>query len=207
MPVAPLASRLKRPADNAKSGVPFESETTQFISLAVLGGFVFIGVKQNMHYVIGSGPAGVACAKALLARGAQVVMLDAGLELEPARAQIVCRLAARAPAKWAAADLAAVRSAVVASAGGLSTKLSFGSNFPYAEAEEKIPWTGNGVGLHPSLALGGFSNVWGAAMLPYRDEDMDGWPVKNAELARHYRAVLEFTGLAAQRDELEEWFP
>lgn len=40
--------------------------------------------KKIMHGVIGSGPAGVACAKALLARGANMLMLDAGLELEPA---------------------------------------------------------------------------------------------------------------------------
>jgi len=36
-----------------------------------------------MHCVIGSGPVGAACAQALLARGANVLMLDAGLELEP----------------------------------------------------------------------------------------------------------------------------
>src|ERR1017187_9711674 len=144
MPVAPLASRLKRPADNAKSGVPFESETTQFISLAVLGGFVFIGVKQNMHYVIGSGPAGVACAKALLARGAQVVMLDAGLELEPERAEIVRQLAARQPAEWTAADRALLRGAVKIGAAGLPTKLVFGSDYPYAATEENIPRTEHG---------------------------------------------------------------
>jgi len=160
-----------------------------------------------MHYVIGSGPAGVACAKALLARGARVVMLDAGLELEPERAQIARRLAAQPPVKWAAADRAILKSAIVANASGLANKLAFGSNYPYAETEEKIPWTGRGVGLCPSLALGGFSNVWGAAMLPNRDEDMADWPVKNAELAPHYRAVLGFTGLAAQRDDLEELFP
>jgi choline dehydrogenase-like flavoprotein len=159
-----------------------------------------------MHYVIGSGPAGVACAQALLARGARVVMLDAGLELEPARAQIVRRLAARPPADWAAADRASVQGAA-AGAAGLPTKLAFGSNYPYAETEENIPWAGHGVGLSPSLALGGLSTVWGAAMLPYRDVDIADWPVKNAELAQHYRAVLAFTGLAAQRDDLEELFP
>jgi choline dehydrogenase-like flavoprotein len=160
-----------------------------------------------MHCVIGSGPAGVACAKALLARGASVVMLDAGLELEPERAQIVRRLAASQPAEWTAADRATVQGAVAAGAAGLPTKLAFGSNYPYAETEEKIPWTGRGGGLCPSLALGGLSTVWGAAMLPYRDEDIADWPVKNAELERHYRAVLAFTGLAAQRDDLEELFP
>ena len=40
-----------------------------------------------MHCVIGSGPAGVACAKALLARGAGVLILDAGLEPDRARPQ------------------------------------------------------------------------------------------------------------------------
>jgi choline dehydrogenase-like flavoprotein len=160
-----------------------------------------------MHCVIGSGPAGVACAKALLARGANVVMLDGGLELEPERAQLVRRLAACQPAKWAAADRAILQGSLAASAAGLPSKLAFGSNYPYAETEEKIPWTGRGVGLSPSLALGGFSTVWGAAMLPYRDQDIPDWPVKNADLAQHYRAVLAFTGLAAQRDDLEELFP
>ena len=33
-------------------------------------------------YVIGSGPAGVSCAKALLHQGAAVTMLDAGVRLD-----------------------------------------------------------------------------------------------------------------------------
>ena len=160
-----------------------------------------------MHYVIGSGPAGVACAKALLARGAQVVMLDAGLELEPERAEIVRQLAASQPAEWTAADRALLRGAVKIGAAGLPTKLVFGSDYPYAATEENIPRTEHGTGLCPSLALGGLSNAWGAAMLPHRDEDIADWPVKNAELEQHYRAVLAFTGLAAQRDDLEELFP
>src|SRR5208283_4778101 len=58
------------------------------------------GQRKIMHCVIGSGPAGVACARALLARGANVLMLDAGLELEPERAQVVSRLASAKPAEW-----------------------------------------------------------------------------------------------------------
>ena len=41
---------------------------------------------SELCYVIGSGPAGVACAKALLDAGRRVRMLDAGLTLEPERA-------------------------------------------------------------------------------------------------------------------------
>ena len=160
-----------------------------------------------MHCVIGSGPAGVACAKGLLARGASVLMLDAGLELEPARAGIVTRFAAAKPAEWNPSQMAELKAGMDADATGVPLKLLFGSDFPYRETEEKISWRGRGIGLRPSLALGGLSNVWGAAMLPYRDEDIAGWPVNNSELAQHYRAVTAITGLAAQRDDLAEIFP
>jgi choline dehydrogenase-like flavoprotein len=160
-----------------------------------------------MHCIIGSGPAGVACAKALLARGATVLMLDAGLELEPGRAQTVRQCAALKPDTWTAEQSALLKSGMIADAKGIPLKLVFGSDFPYRETEEKIPWRNHGTGLKPSLALGGLSNVWGAAMLPYRDADIADWPIKNSDLAPHYRAVAGFTGLAAQRDDLEEIFP
>jgi len=160
-----------------------------------------------MHCVIGSGPAGVACAKALLARGARVLMLDAGLELEPDRARIVQQCAATPPAAWQPGPIAMLKEGMTGDARGVPLKRVFGSDFPYRETEEKIPWRPHGIGLKPSLALGGLSNVWGAAMLPYRDTDISDWPVQNTELAPHYRAVAAFTGLAARRDDLEEIFP
>jgi choline dehydrogenase-like flavoprotein len=159
-----------------------------------------------MHCVIGSGPAGIACAKALRARGAEVLMLDAGLELEPERARLVRQLAATKPSAWTSRDLARLKIGANAKADDIS-KLLFGSDFPYRETETHIPWRGKNIGLRPSLALGGLSNVWGAAMLPHRDADIADWPVENAELAQHYHAVTEFTGLSAQRDDLEEIFP
>lgn len=160
-----------------------------------------------MHCVIGSGPAGVACAKALLARGATVLMLDAGIGLEPERAEIVRQLASQNPSQWAAESAAVLKNATTVSRGRIPQKLLFGSDFPYREAEQHVAWRGKNASVRPSLALGGFSTVWGAAMLPYRDDDLENWPVKSRELAPHYRAVLEFTGLAAQRDGLEKSFP
>jgi choline dehydrogenase-like flavoprotein len=160
-----------------------------------------------MHCVIGSGPAGVACAKALLARGASVLMLDAGLELEPERAKIVHQLANTKPVDWNPAQITALKGSMAPDATGILLKLLFGSDFPYRETEEKIPWKNNGTGLKPSLALGGLGNVWGAAMLPHRDEDISNWPIKSSDLAQHYRAVAEITGFAAQRDDLDEIFP
>jgi ferredoxin len=160
-----------------------------------------------MHCVIGSGPAGVACAKALLARGVRVLMLDAGIELEPGRAKIVRQFAETKPAAWNPDQVAGLKAGLAADATGVPLKMVFGSDFPYRETEDKIPWQNHGTSLKPSLALGGLSNVWGAAMLPYRDTDIAHWPVKNSDLVPHYRAVTEITGLAAQRDDLEEIFP
>jgi ferredoxin len=160
-----------------------------------------------MHCVIGSGAAGVACAKAILARGGQVLMLDAGLELEPERAQLACQLAATKPSAWTDGNIAALKGGMTAGAKGIPHKLLFGSDFPYRDTQEQTPWKSRGVSLYPSLALGGLSNTWGAAMLPHRDEDVADWPVKNADLAEHFRAVSAFTGLAAEHDDLEELFP
>jgi len=157
--------------------------------------------------VIGSGPAGVACAQALLAQGQRVTMLDAGLKLEWDLIQRVQELAAKSPADWSVAERASLQSKMVAGTKGIGQKLQFNSDFPYRETAEQIPWQGSDTGLLPSLAMGGFSNVWGAAMLPYRDEDLGGWPVCSADLAPHYRAVAAFTGLSAHEDDLNDWFP
>jgi ferredoxin len=160
-----------------------------------------------MHCVIGSGAAGVACAKAIVARGGQVLMLDAGLELEPERARLASQLAATKPSAWTPGNVAALKGGMTAGAKGIPHKLLFGSDFPYRDTKEQVPWESHSVNLYPSLALGGLSNTWGAAMLPHRDEDVADWPVKNADLAEHFRAVTAFTGLAAQHDDLEELFP
>src|SRR6516225_6738295 len=116
-----------------------------------------------MYCVIGSGPAGVACAKALLARGASVLMLDAGIELEPERAQIVRQLGSMKCSDWPPETVAALKGEMSVSGKGLPQKLAFGSNYSYRGAEEHTAWRGNGASVRPSLALGGFSTVWGAA--------------------------------------------
>ena len=164
-------------------------------------------ISTIMHYVIGSGPAGTACAMALLARGASVTMLDAGLELEADKAETIRQIAGKKPGQWTAQDRAAIRGEMPAGAKGIPLKLLFGSDFPYRETTELIPWRTRGADLLPTLALGGFSNVWGAAMLPHRDKDISDWPINHEDLSLHYQAVTEFTSLAAGNDDLKDWFP
>jgi choline dehydrogenase-like flavoprotein len=86
-------------------------------------------------------------------------------------------------------------------------KLSYGSDFPYRDANGGISVIQLGVEVISSCARGGLSNVWGGAVLPYRAEDTINWPITIDQLAPHYRAVFELMPLAAQRDDLEREFP
>jgi len=160
-----------------------------------------------MDCVVGSGPAGVACAAALLKRGHTVHMLDAGARLEPEREQIVARLSQSSPEEWSLEDRSWLTSGMNPDANGIPQKLLFGSEYPYRMTTSDLVISFDRVGLRPSFALGGLSTVWGAAMLPYAERDMVHWPITAQQLAPHYKAVLQLTGLSAENDDLAEFFP
>jgi choline dehydrogenase-like flavoprotein len=159
------------------------------------------------YVVVGSGPTGVACAHALLESGKEVLMLDAGEELELTRQQLVESLAAIPKEQWPPETVARLKESMAPTAAGVPLKYLFGSDFPYRRPAPGAIVQSEGVALQPSYATGGLSRVWGAAMLPYRAVDMKGWPLTAEALAPHYRAVLELTGLAAGSDDLEDYFP
>ncbi len=160
-----------------------------------------------LHYVIGSGPAGVACAHALLQRGAKVVLLDAGVALEKSRSELVARMSALPPTDWSREQIKDFKAGMTAGAKGIPLKLAYGSDYPYREADVHLPADYQGVALRPSLGRGGFSAVWGAAMMAYSDKDTANWPVRSGDLAEHYSAVAKLTGLSAVRDDLDKIFP
>ena len=162
---------------------------------------------EALHCVIGSGPAGVACASALLARGAKVKLLDAGVWLEPSRSELVAQMRRTTPDAWQPALVARLKEGTSANTKGIPLKMVYGSDFPYRECDQHVPVDFHGVALRASLARGGFTNVWGAAMMPYIDRDMAGWPIQVSDLAAHYAAVLKLTGLSAAHDNLEPLFP
>lgn len=159
-----------------------------------------------MYLVVGSGPAGVACAQALLEKGADVTMLDVGLACEPDRAALVERLRAVEPEQWDAESkkLISAQQMLPLGGGAIPIKLVYGSAFPYAyeEALEQ-----SGTNCLQSWAAGGLSNVWGAAMLPYHERDMLDWPFGPKALAPHYKAIARLTNLSGAHDALEQSFP
>jgi choline dehydrogenase-like flavoprotein len=158
------------------------------------------------YLVIGAGPAGAAAAKALTAEGQRVVVLDAGLTLEPERDAARRRMAATEPARWSAADVALTRFAAEGGAGA-GYKQLFGSDVAFRDDGAQQLHVHPGVAARPSYALGGLSNVWGAGVLPYTEDDLRGWPIGVGELRDAYRAVFSFMPYAAEEDELAERYP
>lgn len=160
-----------------------------------------------MNYVVGSGPAGISCAQGLLDRGAEVTLIDSGLTLEPATTIKVEALAGSDAQSWNTPHTAFLKENVGGGASGIRLKLAYGSDFPYRRVPGATSFICDGADTKPSYAQGGLSTVWGAAVLPYRQQDLDGWPITADDLAPAYRAVLKWMPLSARRDDLEELFP
>jgi choline dehydrogenase-like flavoprotein len=156
--------------------------------------------------VIGSGPAGVASAVALLNKGHRVWMLDGGAELEPEKAEKLVQLGKLDPAAWPGKASLWMRTGTKAAVNGL-LKLTYGSDFPYRKMPGSTETVSEGVYVQYSMGKGGLSATWGTAVMPYRQKDMARWPVTAKELEPHYRAVLDFMPVAQGRDGLDEDFP
>ena len=162
---------------------------------------------KNSYFVIGSGPSGIAAAYALVQRGCDVVMLDGGVELESSLQKRINGLKTEPPSQW---DKSLIRSFASNVSGSPKNfhKLIYGSDYPYRHVDKEIPQTSNNIGYFtPTLATGGFSNVWGAAILPACEDDITDWPISIEDLAPYYEEVLSFMPLAGRRDRLASRFP
>jgi choline dehydrogenase-like flavoprotein len=162
-------------------------------------------VTEAPDIVVGSGPAGVSAATARLARGRRVLMLDGGKVLDPAAEARRAGLAATDPGDWGPE----VRPGWMAPQfGGPPGQVRrYGSDFAMEAGGDTFADLPGWMGLRASRAAGGLSNLWGAAVLPYRQADMAGWPVTEADLAPHYRAVAGFLPVAGRKDDLAMLFP
>ncbi len=157
--------------------------------------------------VIGSGPAGVAAAQALCDMGHKVVMIDAGDKIETGRMSVFEALAQLEPEQWPPELAQRARNAFPVDIKQVPLKPAYGSLFPYALDDPDLPITCKNAETLPSLAYGGLSNAWGASILPFRRQDIADWPISLDQLEPHYKAVLRFVPIAAERDELSEILP
>jgi choline dehydrogenase-like flavoprotein len=157
--------------------------------------------------VIGSGPAGAAAAQGLCDAGLGVTVLDAGDRIEAERMELFDDLARSDPVHWPPELARRARSAFPADIKHVPHKPAYGSLFPYALDDSDLPIACENAETLSSLAYGGLSNAWGAAILPFREPDIRDWPISLEDLRPHYEAVLRFVPIAAERDELSEILP
>lgn len=160
-----------------------------------------------MIYIVGSGPVGISCAYALLKKGISVTMLDVGTTLESNKKKIVHILKDENKENWDKKLLQEVKKKMSVSASGLPKKLLFGSDFAYRGVAENLKIYTSQVDWSGSFSRGGLSNVWGAAILPYRQNDINDWPISLADLEPFYKHIFQFMNLSARKDSLEEIFP
>ena len=159
--------------------------------------------------VVGSGPSGVFAAHALAARGFAVTVLDVGETLDARRSAIVSRFRNLPPEEWPDDEHALIRQNATVGRDALPKKMHFGSDYIYAGdrpfaplamlAEGRVPF--------PTFAKGGFSNIWGAAVLPPDACDMADWPVSRGEMEPFFRAVAELLPLCGGEGTLSLFFP
>ena len=156
--------------------------------------------------VIGSGVAGVSAARALIARGLAVTILDVGETLDVQRRAVVDRLKRRTFVNSSGADISMIRGDAVMEPGGLPEKLHFGSDYIYA-TDRSFALTSALRAPYPTFAKGGFSNIWGAAILATDACDMADWPVSRPEMDPFFRKVAELLPLTGGGGTLSRSFP
>ena len=161
--------------------------------------------------IIGSGPAAAGAALALAADPRQqVTVIDVGATLEPDLRLTLGRLTTTAEASWTPADVERISHLPVRSEEGLlPQKRTYGSDFPFRDAGqlEGIEAVGPANRFVVSGAYGGFSNIWGAQIMPFSEPTFDRWPVTMAEMEPHYCTALNEMTLAGEEDDLAELFP
>ncbi len=161
--------------------------------------------------IIGSGPAAAGAALALAADPAhQVTVVDVGGTLEPELRTTLDRLATSREQSWSPADVEHIsHQPVPVPRGVLPQKRSYGSDYPFRDLGQLagIEALGPANDSVVSGAYGGFSNIWGAQIMPFSERTFERWPITRADMEPHYRTALGEMTLAGEDDDLAEMFP
>lgn len=140
----------------------------------------------------------------------RITVIDIGGRLEPERVAIHDSLAASSEDLWSDEDVEVIgRHAVPAESGALPEKRAYGSDFPFRDFGQ-LRGVRADRGANASVisgAYGGFSNVWGAQIMPFSRATFDGWPIAYEDMVPHYRVALDEMSLAGEEDGLAPTFP
>jgi hypothetical protein len=86
-------------------------------------------------------------------------------------------------------------------------KSTLGNDFPYIHFPFGPQFNQIRTRIPTSFANGGLSNVWGATLLPYAQEDIKDWPIDLADLAPYYRLLETLIPMSARKDNLANVYP
>ena len=160
--------------------------------------------NKKTYIVIGSGPSGVSCATALIKKNVNVLMIDSGYKIEKTKKSNIDKLYNLKPF-----DLLKTKNTShnTEHHKGIPLKRIFGSDFIYKIPKPYKYKKNKNIGLKPSFALGGFSNIWGAAIMPYNQNDIKNWPISYKKLEPYYKEVVKNFNISGQTDNLCKNFP
>ncbi len=157
--------------------------------------------------VIGSGLSALACTQALVERGIKITLFDAGEKAPQNVSSLIDRMKWATPDQWLDEDRVQARENKTARSSKIPKKTFFGSDYVFTQGVRNLATDYIKCEVAYTLAKGGFSNVWGAAMLPAADIDTVDWPFRRSDLSDYYKKVLNHMPLSADHDAIEGEFP
>ncbi|TPI63658.1 GMC family oxidoreductase [Mesorhizobium sp. B3-1-7] len=161
--------------------------------------------------IIGSGPAAAAAVLALSEKpDEKITVFDPGTVLEAETQEVISRLSKLRVDDWDEEDVRRISlQPKRLQSDSLPEKRSYGSDFPFANKGQLdgVHSEGRVNSAVISSAYGGFSNVWGAQIMPFSAATLKGWPFDFSDMEEHYRTILGHIPFAGESDDLEEWFP
>ena len=162
----------------------------------------------NNFAVIGSGLSAIAACKALIARGKRPIVFDIGIELDDEKKTVIKKLSKLSPINWKISDRIFISRNSTVKKESIPRKLAFGSDFFYGN-KDYFSKNYDNEDINPppfSFAKGGFSEGWGAAVLPPDSCDIEDWPISKKNLEKYYPKVLNGIHYSAVNDLLSENF-
>ncbi|HLB43351.1 MAG TPA: GMC oxidoreductase [Gammaproteobacteria bacterium] len=135
---------------------------------------------MNNIIVVGSGPAGISVANALLERGCKVSLLDAGNTLEVEKKNLLTEIQKNN------IDVSSLKSNAYSK---IKMKLPYGSQFIYNDVRNYFHWETHRCYLPNSFARGGLSNVWGSVLSEFSDKELLNWPASCRNLSKYYSTI------------------
>jgi ferredoxin len=161
--------------------------------------------------IVGTGPAAAGAALALSRReDLEITVIDIGLRLETDRQLVVDRLASSRSGEWRDPLVDVVSEQPVDSGThGVPEKRSYGSDYPFRNIGQLDGLTAadDATTSLISPAYGGFSNVWGAQLMPFTASAFESWPLSAEQMRPHYEAILDHLPFAGEIDDLARDFP